>query len=99
LTGGECVNNKKPSEWTESISDLEIDMLLLYFTFSDQFGRVDVLEASNYAAKKLGFIISKEPFTISQQHLDILMDRGVLPDVRMIFNKIMIDPSLNDDEI
>ena len=74
------------------VTDLEIDVLLLYFTFSDQFGRVDVTSAADYAATKLGYIIKREPFTLDQRHLDILMDRQILPDVRVLFNKILMNP-------
>lgn len=80
------------------MTDLEIDVLLLYFTFSDQFGRVDVLEAANYAAKKLGYIINRDPFTIDQRHVDILMDRGIIPDTRVIFNKIIMNLEPPEDE-
>lgn len=90
--------NDKPTDWNSSVTDLEIDMLLLYYTFSDQYGRVDVLEAANYAAKILGFIINRDPFTIDQRHVDILMDRGVIPDVRVIFNKILMNPPEQDNE-
>lgn len=72
----------------DDVSDLELDLLLLYFTFSDQYGRVDTLGAANFAAANLGVLIPRLPFKLDQRHLDLLMDRGVLPDVRVIFNKI-----------
>lgn len=75
-----------------AVTDLEIDVLLLYFTFSDQYGRVDVTSAADYAASKFGYIINKTPFTLDQRHLDILMDRQIIPDVRVIFNKILMNP-------
>lgn len=80
------------SDWDGSVTEGEIDMLLLYYTFSDQYGRVDVLEAANYAARKLGVIIDRSPVSLSQDHCDFLMDRQIIPDVRVIFNKIC-DPN------
>lgn len=91
------MDDDNPSDWSSNVSDVEIDVLLLYFTFSDQYGRVDIIEAANYAARKLGYIINRDPFTIEQKHLDILMDKQIVPDVRVIFNKILNDPTLNGD--
>lgn len=80
--------NDDTSEWSSNVTEGEIDMLLLYYTFSDQYGRVDVLEAANYAARKLGVIIDRTPVTLDQSHCDFLMDRNIIPDIRVIFNKI-----------
>lgn len=85
------------SEWDGSVTEGEIDMLLLYYTFSDQYGRVDVLEAANYAARKLGVIIDRTPVSITQDHCDLLMDRQIIPDVRVIWNKIC-DPNYTPPE-
>lgn len=76
------------NERDDGVTEGEIDMLLLYYTFSDQYGRVDVLEAANYAARKLGIIIDRSPVSLSQDHCDFLMDRQIIPDIRVILNKI-----------
>lgn len=68
------------------ITELELDMLLLFYTFSDQYGRVDIQSAATFAIKTFGYVIKQEPMTISQEHIDVLMDKGVLPDTRQLFN-------------
>jgi hypothetical protein len=77
----------------DDISDLELDLLLLYYTYSDQHGRVDTLSAANFAAARFGVLIPRVPFKLDQRHVDVLMDRGLLPDVRVIFNKIALLPA------
>lgn len=69
------------------VSDLEIDLLHLFYCYSDQMGRVDTVAAADYAQRRLGYIISKKPFTLDQRHIDLLMDRGDIPDTRLIFSK------------
>lgn len=70
------------------ISDLEIDLLLLFYTFSDQYGIVDILSCQKWAKEKLGIIIKNEPFIITQDHVDILCYHGALPDISAMINKI-----------
>lgn len=64
------------------ISKLEIDILLLFYTFSDQFGRVDMVTASHWAKTKLGAYIPEKQFIVTQEHIDVLMDSKVIPDTR-----------------
>ena len=69
------------------ISQLELDLLLLFFHYSNQFGVVDIPTCSDIARHKLGVIISVKPFKMEQIHIDVLMDNAVLPDIRsIIFN-------------
>lgn len=70
------------------VTPLEIDLLLLFYTFSDQFGKVDIQAANTWAKKKFGITLQDVPFTLEQQHLDLLMDSEVLYDIRPIINKI-----------
>lgn len=65
-----------------SISQVEIDILLLFYTFSDEHGNVNARQASQWAYKVLGVIVPMEPFKITQHHLNILMDSGAIPDIR-----------------
>ena len=75
----------------DGMTDLEIDLLLLYFTFSDQYGRVDTVGAAHYAAKKLGVLMNREhKFTLNQNHIDALMNHGVIPDTRELFAKLLL---------
>lgn len=78
--------NKKTKRAPVDITELELDMLLLYYTFSDQYGRVDIQSAATFAIKTFGYVIKQDPMTISQEHIDVLMDKGVLPDTRQLFN-------------
>ena len=75
------------------ISDLELDVLLLYYNFSDQWGRVDSVSAANYAASRHGILIEQHRFRLSQQHMDVLMDKGLVYDTRLLFNKIAMMPT------
>ena len=82
----------KNNTFDNNISDLEIDVLLLYYNFSDQWGRVDTIQAANFAASKYGILLHQNSFQLDQQHLDVLMDRGVIYDTRLLFNKIIMTP-------
>jgi hypothetical protein len=75
-------------EWEIKMSELEIDLLLLYYSFSDQYGRVDILGAAQFALKNFGYIINKDPFTIDQRHFDFLMDKKLIPDTRQLLKDI-----------
>lgn len=79
------MTNKKNFELKSiNVSELELDMLLLYYTFADQYGRVDMQAAASFATKTFGYVINQDPITIGQTHVDVLMDRGCIPDTRAI---------------
>lgn len=78
------MNDKSPQE----ISELEIDLLLLYYTFADQFGNVDIPAAKAWAKHRLGITLSDSPFKFNKEHIDFLMDRGALPDIRPMLKQI-----------
>lgn len=71
------------------ITDLEIDLLLLFYTFSDQFGNVDIPQVSSYANEQYGISIPLTPFVLEQQHIDLLVERGLLPDSKHILSTIL----------
>lgn len=77
----------------DNISDLELDVLLLYYNFSDQWGRVDTISAANFAASKFGILLHPNSFQFEQAHLDILMDKGIVYDTRLLLNKIAMMPA------
>lgn len=79
----------------EDITQLEIDLLLLFFTFSDQFGNVDIDSCAAIAKDKMGVLIPTDPFTLEQKHLDALIKFKVLPDVTAIMHNIRISPARN----
>jgi hypothetical protein len=76
----------------DQISDLEADILLLFYMFSDQHGRVNVSAARRWAWERLGVTIKDEPFTITQEHVDVLCEMKMLPSVLPLLNKLKNEP-------
>jgi hypothetical protein len=72
----------------QEISQLELDLLFLFYTFSDQKGHVDIPKVREWARERMGVFLPNEAFTLEQKHLDILMDKGILPDTRIIFDNV-----------
>jgi hypothetical protein len=71
------------------LSDLEIDLLMVYYIFADQYGKVDVKGASKYARERMGVIISDQDFMIEPEHVEVLTALQVLPDITPIMQQIM----------
>lgn len=76
----------------DRISELEADLLLLFYTFSDQYGRVNISAARKWAWERLGVTIKNEPFTITQEHIDVLCDLKMLPNVSDILQNLKSAP-------
>jgi hypothetical protein len=74
------------------VSELEIDLLLLLYTFSDQHGHVDVKSCQTWAKEKLGVLIKDKPFKITQKHVDILARYGAVPDIAPIIHRMKVPP-------
>ncbi len=70
----------------KEISKLEVDVLLLFYNFSDQYGTVDIPSAKKWAKQQLGVVIPDQPFTLKQYHYDMLMEIGALPDMRPLLS-------------
>jgi hypothetical protein len=70
------------------ISELEVDLLLLFYTFSDQYGWVDMFAAQKWAKDRLGVIIKNRPFRITQDHIEILCAHGLIPDISGLISKM-----------
>lgn len=70
------------------VTPLEIDLLLLFFSFANQYGEVDMKSANEWAKQKFGIVVGTEHFTVEQKHLDILMDANVLADIRPLFKRL-----------
>lgn len=66
----------------------EIDLLLLHYTFSDQYGNVNQKEANMWADSKFGITLPALELKFKQEHLDFLMDHDIVPDTRLLFHKI-----------
>lgn len=67
---------------TINISDLELDLLLLCYLNADDMGNVDMLTVSQIAKQKLNVMLPVSEMKFEQAHLDILTERGLLPDVK-----------------
>jgi hypothetical protein len=74
------------------ISPLELDLLLLFYTFSDQHGKVDMDLCSAWAYAKMGVIIPFKQFTIEQKHLDALAKASILPDITEVIKQASSKP-------
>lgn len=81
------------------ISQLEVDILMIYYTFSDEYGVVDVPKAKAWAKQRLGVILADDPFVITQEHVDFLVEHKVLPDVMSLLEKFRAPrrPDLNTE--
>jgi hypothetical protein len=84
------MSDKNSEVRSEDVSSLELDILGLFWSFSDQWGRVDIIAAADYAYKQYGYIIPRTPFKLTQQHFDVLMDRERIYDVRALLNTIAV---------
>jgi hypothetical protein len=73
----------------ENISQIEIDLLLLFYTFSNQYGEVDTVKCQKWAKEKMGIYLPSSPFTLTQEHIDILVDNLVVPNVTKLFDEIL----------
>lgn len=73
------------------ISQLELDLLLLFYTYSDQFGGVDMPLVCKFARERMGVFIPLKQFTFLQEHVDILMDRGMIPDTRELLTVVKLE--------
>ncbi len=72
------------------ISQLEIDLLLLFYTFSDQYGEVDMPYVTKYALEKLGVSIPSKQVKLDQSHINVLMDLKVIPDTRQLLTVVKL---------
>lgn len=63
------------------LTDLELDMLLLFYTLSDQYGKVDVVRARAFLQQQYGILIPDTPITVTAEQAKALVDAGMLPNV------------------
>ena len=68
-------------------SPQDIELLLLYFTYSNQWGKVDTVGANQWALANMNMSISTHPFTITQWHVDMLCEWGALPDISDLIDR------------
>lgn len=69
------------------ISPLELDLILFFYTFADQYGKVSVDRARAFVEKRWGITLPNKPITISQIHLDVLVEHNLIPDINLIIER------------
>lgn len=78
------------NENSEDISPLELEILLLFYTFSNQYGEVDMISCQKWARDNMGVHISSSPFTFDQVHLNVLMQNNLVPDISDLIKKLRL---------
>lgn len=78
------------------ISKLEVDLLFACYTFSDQYGEVDMPQIMQFCMDKLGVVIPNKQITLTQEHVNVLMDLKIVPDTRELLTvkKLVIKPKI-----
>lgn len=72
----------KKLEQLARLINFDISVLMMYYTFSDQYGNVYMDQVKQWAKQNLGMDIKDESFKMEQQHINLLMDAGAIPDTR-----------------
>lgn len=70
------------------LTELELDMLFLFYMLADQFGNVDVQRARALIFHRHGVLIPDKPIKLMPHHARALIDHGVLPDVSDILARV-----------
>lgn len=73
----------------DEISKLELDLLMVFFTFSDQWGNVDMLKVSEFTQQKMNLVIQNKPFTLTQEHMEVLIKNQMVPDISPVLQPII----------
>ncbi len=75
-------------------SELELDLLFLYYAFSDQYGNVNATAVTTFLAQRFGLavLLPKSPQKFTQENLNILIENGVVPDVMPMLTQIFSKP-------
>lgn len=72
----------------KSPEDIDVAILMLFYHFSDQYGKVNMKAAKEWANTKLGIILKDHEFNFTQAHLDFLINQEVIFDTTNIMSKI-----------
>lgn len=80
------------------ISALEIKLISLYYTYCDQFGKVDMKTVMKIAYDQMGVIVPPTQVYMEQVHVNLLMDLALIPDTRELLTvvKLKQDPDTKD---
>ena len=68
----------------DEISKLELDLLMVFFSFSDQWGNVKMDQVCEFTRQKMNLVISNKPFKLTQEHMDVLIAHQMVPDIGKI---------------
>jgi citrate lyase alpha subunit len=66
----------------QKLSNFATNLLVIFYNFSDQFGKVDMQTVTKYLKEKHNISIPLSPVTITQDHIDYLVSINKLPDVK-----------------
>lgn len=76
----------------QSVTPLELELLLIFLASADQQGHVD-LNLARQLANGTGILtIPDIPVKLGQRHLNIIMDSGRAPDIRPALKAIASSP-------
>lgn len=82
----------KRQVFRQEVTKIEIDTLFVFYSLSDQYGKVDIPSARKYIFENYGVTIPDGPFTLTLKHYDTLMDAGIIPDTRAAIAKALNPP-------
>ena len=64
-----------------TMTEVELDMLLLFYTLSDQYGNVDVARTRTFFYQHYGILLPNQQICLKPHHVQALVDHGMIPDV------------------
>jgi citrate lyase alpha subunit len=71
-------------------SELELNLLFVFYCYSDQFGKVDTLYVRDFVRTNLGLTLPHKQIFINQTHIDALVAAKLVPDVSKILAKAVL---------
>lgn len=66
---------------TGKLSPLELDVLLIFYLFCNQYGVVDMDAARSWAKSEFDLTLPERAYTLTQRHVDILTLEGKIPNI------------------
>lgn len=70
-------------------SELELNLLFIFYCHSDQFGKVDTLVVRDFVRSNLGMTLPHRQIFINQAHVDALTQANFIPDIKPILAKAL----------
>lgn len=70
-------------------SELELNLLFIFYCHSDQFGKVDTLLVRDFVRTNLGLTLPHRQIFIHQEHVDALVKANFVPDITTILGRAL----------